>query len=48
MPDIIPQLGAQNMNFLKQFAKMAQQEAKVDEDIPELVGDTNFEDIADS
>ena len=47
MPGIIPQLGAQNMDFLKEMIQMNPPKAEEDE-IPELTEDTNFEDIADS
>ena len=47
MPGIIPQLGAQNMDFLKEMIQANPPKAEEDE-IPELTEDTNFEDIADS
>lgn len=43
MPGILPQLGPKDMQFLKDFL---QQSAK-EEDVPDLVGDQNFEDIAE-
>jgi hypothetical protein len=48
MPGIIPQLGAQNMEFLKQFAEMTKrsEEAGGDEEIPDLV--ENFDDVAET
>jgi nascent polypeptide-associated complex subunit beta len=46
MPGIIPQLGAQNMDFLRQFAEMAKQAEEKDEDIPDLV--ENFDEVAES
>ena len=45
MPGIIPQVSAQNMDFLQQFAEMAKKQ-EADEDIPDLV--ENFDDVADS
>jgi hypothetical protein len=36
------------MDFLREFAKMAQEAQKEDDDIPDLVGDANFEDVAET
>ncbi|CAG9329903.1 unnamed protein product [Blepharisma stoltei] len=44
MPGIITQLGPKNMDFLKEFVQAAKKDDK--EEVPELVGDKNFEDIA--
>ena len=45
MPGIIPQISAQNMDFLKEFAEMAKKQ-EADEDIPDLV--ENFDDVAEA
>ncbi|OMJ83952.1 hypothetical protein SteCoe_15050 [Stentor coeruleus] len=45
MPGIIPQLGAKNVEFLKEFLTSGKP-AQADDDVPDLVGTQNFEDIA--
>jgi len=45
MPGILPQLGPKDMQFLKDFLQTAQ--TAQDEEVPELVGEQNFEDIAE-
>jgi nascent polypeptide-associated complex subunit beta len=45
MPGIIPQLGPKNVEFLKDFVTNAKPAAGEDE-VPDLVGTQNFEDIA--
>jgi NAC domain. len=45
MPGIIPQLGPKNVEFLKDFITNAKPNPAEDE-VPDLVGTQNFEDIA--
>lgn len=45
MPGIIPQLGAKNVEFLKEFLTSGKP-AQADDEVPDLVGTQNFEDIA--
>ncbi|OMJ94848.1 hypothetical protein SteCoe_1871 [Stentor coeruleus] len=45
MPGIIPQLGAKNVEFLKEFLTGGKP-AQADDEVPDLVGTQNFEDIA--
>mmetsp|Transcript_9656 Transcript_9656/g.18851 ORF Transcript_9656/g.18851 Transcript_9656/m.18851 type:complete len:151 (-) Transcript_9656:1451-1903(-) len=44
MPGILPQLGPQNMEFLKEFA----QQASAQTSVPELIPEENFEDVAET
>lgn len=46
MPGIIPQLGPKSMDFLKEFLTGVKPQAG-EEEVPELVGTQNFEDIAE-
>jgi len=46
MPGIIPQLGPKSMDFLKEFLTAVKPQAS-EEEVPELVGTQNFEDIAE-
>ena len=46
MPGIIPQLGAKSMDFLKEFLTAVKPPA-ADDEVPDLVGTQNFEDIAE-
>ncbi|OMJ94265.1 hypothetical protein SteCoe_2605 [Stentor coeruleus] len=45
MPGIIPQLGDKKIEFLKEFLT-AGKPAQADDEVPDLVGTQNFEDIA--
>ena len=45
MPGIIPQLGPKAMDFLKEF--MTASKPTADDEVPDLVGSQNFEDIAE-
>ena len=45
MPGILPQIGPKNAEFLKELINSAKT-APADDDVPELVGTQNFEDIA--
>ena len=45
MPGIIPQLGPKNVEFLRDFV-MNVKPAAGDDEVPDLVGTQNFEDIA--
>jgi nascent polypeptide-associated complex subunit beta len=45
MPGIIPQLGPKNFEFLKEFLTNTRTE-NADDEVPDLVGTQNFEDIA--
>jgi hypothetical protein len=47
MPGIIPQLGPKSMDFLKEFLNTAKNDNNGDDDVPDLVGNQNFEDIAE-
>lgn len=44
MPGILSQLGPKNMDFIKEILQGAKQESA--EEVPDLVGEQNFEDIA--
>lgn len=45
MPGIIPQLGPKNVEFLKDFVTNSKA-APAEDEVPDLVGTQNFEDIA--
>jgi nascent polypeptide-associated complex subunit beta len=45
MPGIIPQLNPKNIDFLRDFVTSVKN-APVDDEVPDLVGTQNFEDIA--
>lgn len=45
MPGIISQLGPKNIDFLKEFIPSAAKPS-AEEEVPDLVGEQNFEDIA--
>ena len=45
MPGIIPQLGPKNVEFLKDFV-LNSKSAPAEDEVPDLVGTQNFEDIA--